>query len=550
MRQNALRLMRAAGAVREAMASAGPKVAEAGLSTRAAIGSTRALASLSRSTKQAAPFSIALANAMQQASISSSAQARMALAEVPVDGDLQKVLAEIDAIVSAESCTAKEVADAAVALAYMQAKGDRRIWGKVFEKAGAVKGSFDAASLTAFMWAATTAGVSHFKTIAEMSGPAAALLGSMTPAQVSTVVEALGKAGCKDAELFGKVGAAVTAGASKYSGAELARTLWGFAAAGAADGAMAKAVSAALVAKAGELSGREAVQAVWALAKMRRTDKPALDALVKAAKAKLGSIESPIDVAALAWSLGFLSYKLDSSTASALSGTLAKGASELSPAHAIDAAWGLGVLGVNDAAATKALLDVAASAIAANPNAVHVYQAGALHNAAVMLGGKLPEQVSAFALKMYSLGGAAMAVKTSAAGTAFKADLAAATAYAFGARYRPEIAAAVKGFAVTTPEGISVCIALESGGAKVAVEAVHPCNTSATHPGVALGPAVARAKLLEAAGYKVVPVSMTEWAAQGDDKTKAAAVLKAAKAAGVNVSAAEAALAKPFDAYA
>lgn len=39
------------------------------------------------------------------------------------------------------------------------------IWGKVFEKASAVKAGFDAASLTAFMWAATTAGVDHFKTV-------------------------------------------------------------------------------------------------------------------------------------------------------------------------------------------------------------------------------------------------------------------------------------------------------------------------------------------------------------------------------------------------
>ena len=50
---------------------------------------------------------------------------------------------------------------------------------------------------------------------------------------------------------------------------------------------------------------RSASQAIWALAKLRRTDKPTLDALVKAAKGKAG--ESPVDAAALAWSLGFLS---------------------------------------------------------------------------------------------------------------------------------------------------------------------------------------------------------------------------------------------------
>lgn len=46
---------------------------------------------------------------------------------------------------------------------------------------------------------------------------------------------------------------------------------------------------------------------MWALARLRRTDKPTLDALVKATKGKLGALESPVDAAALAWSLGFLS---------------------------------------------------------------------------------------------------------------------------------------------------------------------------------------------------------------------------------------------------
>ncbi len=49
----------------------------------------------------------------------------MALAQVAVDGDLEGVLGEIDRILSNESLSAKEVADAAVALAYLQAKGDR-----------------------------------------------------------------------------------------------------------------------------------------------------------------------------------------------------------------------------------------------------------------------------------------------------------------------------------------------------------------------------------------------------------------------------------------
>eukprot|EP00955_Chlamydomonas_euryale_P072336 361367-Chlamydomonas_euryale.AAC.4 len=119
------------------------------------------------------------------------------MAEVAVDGDMGKVISEIDTVLSSESVTGKEVSDAAVALVYLQAKGDRRwvghsmqmcmlqyrseagllvtltlcrlhvcsIWGKVFLKALGAKNSFDAASLTAFMWAATTAGVGHFKTV-------------------------------------------------------------------------------------------------------------------------------------------------------------------------------------------------------------------------------------------------------------------------------------------------------------------------------------------------------------------------------------------------
>ncbi len=47
-------------------------------------------------------------------------------AEVPVEGDLDGVLASISAQVSSDSAGAKEVADAAVALAYLQAKGNRR----------------------------------------------------------------------------------------------------------------------------------------------------------------------------------------------------------------------------------------------------------------------------------------------------------------------------------------------------------------------------------------------------------------------------------------
>lgn len=50
----------------------------------------------------------------------------MPLAEMAVEGDLERLISEIDAVISSEACTAKEVADAAVSLAYLQSKGDRR----------------------------------------------------------------------------------------------------------------------------------------------------------------------------------------------------------------------------------------------------------------------------------------------------------------------------------------------------------------------------------------------------------------------------------------
>jgi hypothetical protein len=55
--------------------------------------------------------------------------------------------------------TAKDLSSAAYALAYLDAKSDRRLWGKVFAKASQLKGSFDAASLSTFLWAAAAAKV-------------------------------------------------------------------------------------------------------------------------------------------------------------------------------------------------------------------------------------------------------------------------------------------------------------------------------------------------------------------------------------------------------
>ena len=65
------------------------------------------------------------AQALQQCGISTSVSAHMAKTEVAVDGNVDGLFSEIDRILASESITAKDVADAAVALAYLQAKGDR-----------------------------------------------------------------------------------------------------------------------------------------------------------------------------------------------------------------------------------------------------------------------------------------------------------------------------------------------------------------------------------------------------------------------------------------
>ena len=234
---------------------------------------------------------------------------------------------------------------------------------------------------------------------------------------------------------------------------------------------------------------------------------------------------------------------------SALATALKSGAGDLSTAQAIDAAWGLAILG--DKEGTSALLAAAASAIQKDPTSVDVYHLGALYNAAVISGSKIPDQVKAYSLKMYNLGGESMALKRSAASSAFVKDLSESVAKALGARYRPEVVKAVKGFASTTSEGVSVDIAASVEGVKFAVEPVFPGYLSATHSGVLLGPAAARSALLEAAGFKVVPVPHTEFAAAGSDaKARATYVLNAIKAAGGKVDKLQASLAEPFNAYA
>lgn len=58
--------------------------------------------------------------------LSSSVASPAAAAAVTVQGDMSAVLAQVDGVVSREDASPKDVADAAMALAYLQARGDRR----------------------------------------------------------------------------------------------------------------------------------------------------------------------------------------------------------------------------------------------------------------------------------------------------------------------------------------------------------------------------------------------------------------------------------------
>lgn len=501
---------------------------------------------VAETTNQARDAVMAVSQVLVPARSLSTSTATPAPAAAVAQGDVDGVLKEIDRVISSETAGAKEVSDAAVALAYLQAKGNRRLWGKVFEKASV--STFDAPSLSSFLWAATTSGVGHFKTVAELSGAAAKLLPSLSPSQLSIVVEALGKAGAKDEALFATIADQVTANIGSYKPADLARLVYGFAAAGSADAKLVKAATKVLTDKAGELSGREASQAVWGLARLRRAEKAAYDALVKSAKGKL---DSGVDAAGLAWALGFIGYKPDADAVKALAASLKASAAKLTPAHAVDAAWGLGLLGGDKDAAT-ALFSVVSAAIESAPDSLDPYQVAALFEASASNGVPLSEKVSSYAAKMHALVEEGAKGKRSAGLSAFKDDLAQATARALGARYRPEVAAQVKGFAVTTPAGVHIDIGVTVDSTKVAVEAVGPHYLSTA--GTPLGPAVSRAKLLESQGYKAVLVPFNEWAALKTPQEKAKLVLAKTRAAvpaiASKVDALQRKLDEPFDPYA
>ncbi|GIL48063.1 hypothetical protein Vafri_4762 [Volvox africanus] len=448
--------------------------------------------------------------------------------QVPgVSGDAAGVLSSIEALLSPEApSTGKDVADAAVALAYLGARGNRRLWGKVLEKAAALGPSLDGPSLANLSWALTAANVEHTRSLAELAGPLAANLKSLKPSQVSYVVEALGKAGVADVELFATVADLAESKAAELSAADLARLLWGFGAAGVQDGKLLKAATAGLVAKAGELGGREAAQALWGLAALRRVPDAALvAALSKALKA---GVQVPADAAAAAWALATLAVKADAATVKALADKAKAGTADLSANQAVQGGWGLALLGDREGA--TALLGAAAAAVQKDPTALSPSALALLYSGSVAAGvSGLPSQVADFAAKGFGLSVEhGRHVRGSAAAT-FHKEIAEAVAYASGARHRPDLAAKIVSYAVPAPDGstLDVVVPLESN-TKLAVIGVES-ELLSTAGGV-LGGSLAAARVREAQGYKVALVSQASWPAGAPLKTRAQAVLAAIKA--------------------
>jgi len=512
----------------------------------------RAAAPAASSASAASASALLPAASVSGRGLASSAGAAAAPATaVAVEGDVDGFLRDVVGVIDSDACGAKDVADAALALTYLQAKGNRRVWGKVMEKASAVKASFDPATLSTFLWSVATSNVAHFKTTYELVGPAEAHLKAFTPAQLSFVVEALGKAGVNDVELFKQAAARVLAKPADFKPAELSRILWGFAAAGQHDAKLVKAAVKAITEKGDAAAARDLVQVVAAHAAMGRADKAVLDAACKALKGKLDKPEHVTDAAGLVAALASLAYPPDAELLAKASALVKAGAGELSTAQQIQTAWGMATLGAADKEALGALLAAAAAAVAKAPEAVSIADVALLAEAALMSadkgGPKVPEQVLTYALHVHALARDGAALRRSKPAADFRADVAAATATALGARYKPDVAKMVAAFGKTTADGLAVELGAEvDKDVKVAVE----CLES----GAPAGAAAARARLLEARGYKVVTVRQGEWAGLADAKAKAGFLLNAIKAAAPAAAGKVAALAKelekPFDVYA
>uniref|UniRef100_A0A383WKK8 RAP domain-containing protein n=1 Tax=Tetradesmus obliquus TaxID=3088 RepID=A0A383WKK8_TETOB len=542
---NTLRLLLSAGAQRLAAAQAG-----------ATVSSSAAWLSGSASTSNSLAAAATQLQAMHRRGFTSSRTSAAAAAQAQVSGDVSAVVAEVDALLSRGGAGPKDIADAAMALAYLQARSDRRVWGKLFEAAAAAKADFDAASLTSFLWAANTAGVGHFKTLYELAGPAAKLLPSLSPAQLATVVEALGAAGVNDTELLKAVSGRVVSKAGEFSASQLAKVLGGFAAAGVPDVALTKAVLAALGGKAGgDASAKDVSQVLWALAKAGRADASVLPAMSKALGAKLSPGDAPQDLLAGLWGLAQLGAKADAGMLSKAAGVIKAAVGELSTEQQVYAAWSFALLGQADKDLYSSLFNAIGAAVTSAPDCVPVPLLGCLAEAQLLVADKLgaqapklPAQVLNYALSMHGVVGDAAKLKSGSAGAAFRAEVAEATARATGARYKPEIAAAVAALPKVTADGLPVEMAVEA--LKVAVLPLDEASLSSSTPRVPLGPVLARAELLRARGYTPAIVSAPEFNAQPDATAKAKFVLAAIKAAGVNVNAQEKKLNEPFDPYA
>lgn len=479
--------------------------------------------------------------------VSSSAPAAAgALSQVTVDGNLSGFLAELDRVVSSETCSAQELSDSAVSLAYLQANGDRKLWGKVFQKASSLSSTLDPASLSSIMWASTTANVGHYKTMFEFTAPFAAQMQKFTPTQLSLAVEGFGKSGVNDIELFDAVSKQVMSKLSDYKSSDLARILWGYAAAGVSDSALVKAVLGAASTK--DMTFRECGQVLWAMAKTNKGDKATLDAVFKAAK-KAKDMDSACDAAAFIWSCATLASspgpELLASTAAAVKAS----AADLSPEQMVHTAWAFAVLGAKDAALHKALHEGACKAVDASPDALSMDVLAALYESSCMAGADAPlsPKVAAYVSSMYTLASATTAHLSTAEVKAASEDLATSVAAALGNKYRPDITAAAKSYAATAASlSVPLAVPLDVASTKICFEI---CQDGANS-----GAKVARSAVLAAKGYKSVFVPLADLSALPDAKAKATYVLNKMKA-DVPATAGKAAellkdLEKPFNLYA
>lgn len=446
-----------------------------------------------------------------------------AISQVALDGNADAFLGEVDTLISKAGATPAEVADAAVSLAYLQATGNRRIWGKILEKASDLKASFDAASLSNFLWAVTTANVEHFRTVYELSAPATKLLKSFSPTQLSLVVEAFGKSKVDDVAFYNAVSDVVASKIAEYKPSELSRILWGYAAAGQSDLQLVKAVGKALSDK--DLAFRDAAQAFWAIATLGLKDKTIIDALAKQLKTK--TAEYPQDLAALAWSYGTLGIKPDATFSAGIKGAV----DSFSTSQQIQAAWGLAVAESGDAATFAALFKAIGAAVDKAPDAISLDDLASLYEAsAIVKDAKLEPKVAAYAQHVYELVLSYKAAQRSSSALQFKDDVAETVAVALGNRYRPEITKFLSSVQKVI-EGVPVDIAADVGGNKIVVVPVEASQLTSSSPVQPLGSVIALAKVLDSKGYKLVPVLQPEYAALTDTKSKVTYVLNAIKKA-------------------